>query len=113
MLQINFSIKTNLKIYGPGSPDMNFRSVEHPIGVSRAGVGVECQDRERQGCRDRAYRDVLAASPGRQYPPWLPTTHKLSGTAVAGLVLVRVITRSKHSVPRLVPHKPPLQPSAG
>ncbi len=42
------------------------------IGVSRAGVGIDCQDRERHGRRARAYRDVLAASPGSQYPPRLP-----------------------------------------
>ena len=43
------------------------------IGVSRAGVGTDCQDRERQGRRDRADMDVLVASPGSQYPPLLPT----------------------------------------
>ena len=44
------------------------------IGVSRAGVGTDCQDRERQGSRDRAYKDVLVASPGSQYPSQLPTS---------------------------------------
>ena len=51
------------------------------FGVSRAGVGSDCQDRERQGSRDRADMDVLVASPGNHYPPWLPTDN-LSGTAV-------------------------------
>ena len=37
---------------------------ECPTGVSRAGVGVKCQDRERQDVATRAYMDVLAASPG-------------------------------------------------
>ena len=49
--------------------------------ASRAGVGSDCQDRERQGSRDRAYTDVLVASPGNHYPLWLPTD-RLSGTAV-------------------------------
>ena len=35
----------------------------------------------------RAYRDVLAASPGSQYPPWLPTD-RLSGTAVGRMHLI-------------------------
>ena len=43
------------------------------FGVSRAGVGGDCQDRERHGRRDRAYKDVLVASPGNHYPRWLPT----------------------------------------
>ena len=42
------------------------------FGVSRVGVGSDCQDRERQGSRDRAYMDVLVASPGNHYPSWLP-----------------------------------------
>ena len=52
------------------------------IGVSRAGVGIGCQDRERQGSRDRVYTDVLATSPGSQYPPWLLTLDRLSGSAM-------------------------------
>ena len=55
---------------------METRSVDRQggaFGVSRAGVGSDCQDRERQGGRDRADMDVLVASPGYHYPPWLPT----------------------------------------
>ena len=55
---------------------METRSVDRQggaFGVSRAGVGSDCQDRERQGSRDRADMDVLVASPGYHYPPWLPT----------------------------------------
>ena len=48
-------------------------SIGDTIGVSRARVGSDCQDRERQGSRDRADMDVLVASPGNHYPPWLPT----------------------------------------
>ena len=47
--------------------------IKDTFGVSRAGVGSGCQDRERQGSRDRAYTDVLVAGPGNHYPRWLPT----------------------------------------
>lgn len=42
-------------------------------GCVRAGVGTDCQDRERQEVATRAYRDVLVASPGSQYRLRLPT----------------------------------------
>ena len=57
------------------------------MGVSRAGVCSACQDRERHGQGEtgnrsrgqpglwsaRADTDVLVASPGKHYPPRLPT----------------------------------------
>ena len=34
----------------------------------KLGQGLTCQDRERQGSRDRAYKDVFTASPGKTMP---------------------------------------------
>ena len=54
--------------------------VAHTILVSNrnirwganAGAGAYYQDRERQGSRDRAYKDVLAASPVSKHTPRRP-----------------------------------------
>ncbi len=51
------------------------------IGVSRVGVDIDYQDRERHGCRARADTDVLVASPGSQYPPRLPAIPIFTGKA--------------------------------
>ena len=56
--------------------------------MQELGVGTYCQDRERQGCRARAYKDVLAASPGSRYPPPAPPG-ELNGTAVYPVVLIK------------------------
>ena len=55
-------------------------SMGDAFGVSRARVGSDCQDRERQGGRDRADMDVLVASPGNHYPSWLPTDNTVGQT---------------------------------
>ena len=39
-------------------------SIGDVVGMSRARVVSGCQDRERQDVATRAYKDVLAASPG-------------------------------------------------
>jgi len=45
-----------------------------PFVLLELGEGMYCQDRERQGSRARAYKDVLAASPDSTYPP--PAPHR-------------------------------------
>ena len=52
---------------------MNFRCLEPATGVSRAGVGSDCQDRERQGVATEApwmgSRRVLAVTTHPGSPP--------------------------------------------
>ena len=60
------------------------RPIGDAISVSRARVGSDCQDRERQGGRDRADMDVLVASPGNHYPPWLPTDNTVGQQSATG-----------------------------
>lgn len=47
---------------------------EDAVSMLQAGVGIPCQDRERQGCRDRAYRmylqRVLAGNTRHSDPIW-------------------------------------------
>ena len=70
-------------------------SIRDVIGVSRAGVVSDYQDRERQGRRDRAYRMYLWRVLVITNHPGSPPT-VLNGTVVAKepLILLSVIVQT-------------------